>query len=107
MQKVRAHPLMFCRRLVIFSKGKLESIIGVQNVMQQFYFFSGLKLNNAKCELFSSSISRESLAEIHEMTGFKLGVLPVRYLGVLLVTRKLSERDCRPLVDRITTRINH
>ena len=41
------------------------------------------------------------------MIGFKLGVLPVRYLGVPLVTRRLSERDCIPLVDKITARINH
>ena len=39
------------------------------------------------------------------MTGFKLGILPVRYLGVPLVTRRLSARDCEPLVEKITARI--
>ena len=43
------------------------------------------------------------LEEIHKVTGFKLGTLPVRYLGVPLATRKL--RDCATLVEKITARI--
>ena len=41
------------------------------------------------------------------MTGFRLGVLPVRYLGVPLVTRRLTDQDCLPLVEKISFRINH
>ena len=43
--------------------------------------------------------------EIQQQTGFKLGKLPVRYLRVPLVTRRLTERDCEPFVEKITTRI--
>ena len=55
----------------------------------------------------SSRIGRGNLDEIQQVTGFKLGNLPVRYLGVPLVTRRLTDKDCRPLVERITSRINH
>ena len=89
-KKLELTHLCFADNLLIFSKGKLETIIGVQNVMQQFYLFFGLKFNNAKCELYSSGINKESLTEIHKKTGFKLGVLPVRYLGVPLVIKKFS-----------------
>ena len=99
--------LCFVDDLLIFTKGNLESILGIQNIMKQFYLFSRLQLNNAKCELFSSGISRTSLGEIHELTGFKLGTLPVRYLGVPLVTRRLTDKDCALLVDKVTARINH
>ena len=34
-----------------------------------------------------------------------MGSLPVRYLGVPLVTRKLTANDCAPLVEKITARI--
>ena len=65
----------------------MEFIIGVKNVMDQFYLYSGLQLNSSKCELFSSGISEDKLIKIQQATGFKLGILLVRYLGVLLVTR--------------------
>ena len=34
-------------------------------------------------------------------SGFKIGSLSVRYLGVPLITTKLRSVDCQPLVDRI------
>lgn len=47
------------------------------------------------------------LQEMQKFTGFKVGDLPVRYLGVPLTSRKLNANDCQILVDRITLRINH
>lgn len=35
----------------------------------------------------------------------ELGSFPVRYLGVPLVTRKLTESDCSPLIEKIKRRI--
>ena len=43
--------------------------------------------------------------EIQQQTGFKLGKLPVRYLGVPLVTKRLIEKDCEPLVEKITAKV--
>ena len=85
----------------------MSSIVGIHKVLKTFYTFSGLQLNCEKYELFSTGISREKLLEIHQISGFKLGTLPVKYLGVPLVTRRLNDKDCVPLVERITTRINH
>ena len=83
-KKIMLTHLCFADDLLIFTKVNLESILGIQTIMKQFYLFSRLQLNNAKCKLFSSGISRASLGEIHELTGFKLGTLPVRYLRVPL-----------------------
>ena len=33
--------------------------------------------------------------------------LPVKYLGVPLITRQLSDHDCAPLVAKITERVRH
>lgn len=35
----------------------------------------------------------------------KLGRLPVRYLGVPLISGKLSHADCHPLIEKITSRV--
>ena len=104
-KKIRLTHLCFVANLLIFAKGNLKSIIGVHNVMKKFYFLSGLQLNCAKSEIFSTGITRNMLGEIHNETWFKIGTLPVRYLGVPLVTRRLTTKDCAPLVDRIVARI--
>lgn len=43
--------------LLIFSKGDIDYIIGVQKVWEFFYEISGLKLNPAKSEFFLASVS--------------------------------------------------
>ncbi|XP_039036739.1 uncharacterized protein LOC120173726 [Hibiscus syriacus] len=89
------------RFLFVLSMNVLSRILnlaaarGVTIVLDNFYEMSGLKLNAAKCELYVAGISTNILGSITKITGFKQGCLPVRYLGVPLVTRKLSEKDCR------------
>ncbi|XP_022714585.1 uncharacterized protein LOC111274234 [Durio zibethinus] len=73
----------------------MDSITGIQNILHLFYSYSGLQLNNAKSELFSSKIQRQELLEILQETGFKHGTLPVRYLSVALVTRKLTANSAK------------
>ena len=74
-------------------------------MLRLFYTIFGLQINNAKCELFSTGVSKGVLLKIQRHTGFKLGELLVRYLGVPLVTKRLTEKDCAPFVEKITTKI--
>ena len=103
--RIQLTHLCFADDLLIFSKGNLDSIMGIQKVLELFFSYSGLQLNNTKTELFSSGVSWVGLEEMHQNTGFKIGLLPVRYLGVPLVTRRLTKNDCAPLVERITAKI--
>ena len=64
-----------------------------------------MQLNSAKSEIFSTGINRGMLEEIHNETRFKIRELPVKYLGVPLVTRRLTTRDCEPLMERIKAKI--
>ena len=47
-KKIHLTHLCFADDLFIFAKGKLEFVMGIQNVLKQFYLFSGLQLNYAK-----------------------------------------------------------
>ncbi|KAK5820340.1 hypothetical protein PVK06_025387 [Gossypium arboreum] len=98
--------LCFADDLLIFSKGTLDSVVGIWCVLQKFYDFSGLKLNPAKTEIFASGILDEEMEDILRITGIKMGRLPVRYLGVPLVTRRLTVKDCAPLIDKMSERVN-
>ncbi|KAH1089815.1 hypothetical protein J1N35_017072 [Gossypium stocksii] len=48
----------------------------------------------------------KELEFIKRVTGFQLGRLPERYLRVSLVTRKLTAKECAPLIEKITARTN-
>ena len=104
--KVKLTHLTFADDLLIFCHGSKSSIRTVMSILQDFSLLSGLQVNNSKCELYSPGIPPHELQEIHQITGFKLGELPVRYLGIPLTTRKPSLKDFQPLLDKITTRIN-
>ncbi|XP_039065361.1 uncharacterized protein LOC120210728 [Hibiscus syriacus] len=89
------------------TRGNVDSIVGVISVLDQFYDMSGLKLNASKSEFFAAGISSRTLDDIKQISGFKYGILPVRYLGVPLVTRKLSEKECNILIEKIKARLHH
>ncbi|XP_039049215.1 uncharacterized protein LOC120190158 [Hibiscus syriacus] len=105
-KKIGLTHLCFADDLLVFYKGSMDSIIGVQAVLDVFYTMSGLRLNASKCELFPVGISAQQCVSIRNITGFKLGSLPVRYLGVPLVSRKLTVKDCRSLIDKIKAKLN-
>ncbi|XP_039000122.1 uncharacterized protein LOC120125860 [Hibiscus syriacus] len=103
--KVPLTHLCFADDLLIFRHGSVNSVFGVLSVLDQFYEMSGLKLNAAKTEFFACGMDDGVINVIHAVTGFRLGQLPVRYLGVPLVTRKLTEHDCIPLLEKIRMKL--
>ncbi|XP_039064928.1 uncharacterized protein LOC120210227 [Hibiscus syriacus] len=105
-KKISLTHLCFADDLFIFCHGSLESVLGVVSILDRFYELSGLRLNAMKSELFACGVPRCSLDLICIATGFKHGQLPVRYLGVPLVTRKLSSKDCSALLVRINDKID-
>ncbi|XP_039051999.1 uncharacterized protein LOC120193611 [Hibiscus syriacus] len=98
--------LSFADDLLIFCNGTVDSIIGVKSVLDAFYEISGLKLNASQCDLFSADIPISTLEDLSLITGFKIGRLPIRYLGIPLVIRKIIENDCSSLIDAIKSRLH-
>ncbi|XP_038991036.1 uncharacterized protein LOC120114099 [Hibiscus syriacus] len=89
-----------------YDKGNIEYVVGIIRVLEHFYVVSGLKINAQKCEFYIAGISPRQIEEIKRITGFNQGYLPVRYLGVPLVSRKLSDKDCVALIDNIRERLH-
>ncbi|KAK8633399.1 hypothetical protein V6N13_014245 [Hibiscus sabdariffa] len=75
-------------------------------MLDGFYELLGLKLNASKSELFISGDSTLDLEEIHVVFVFKVVLLPIRYLGIPLVTRKLSRKDCNVLIAKVKARLH-
>ena len=53
-----------------------------------------------------SNVDSHVRSHVLEKSGFQLGSLPIRYLGLPLITTKLSFRDCEPLMLKIRSRID-
>ncbi|XP_039025612.1 uncharacterized protein LOC120158969 [Hibiscus syriacus] len=93
--------LCFADDLLLFCHGSLDAMLGLVRTLEKFYELSCLKLNALKSELFAYGVARDELEVIESANGFKLGQLSLRYLGVPLVTRKLTSKDCSALLVKI------
>lgn len=72
----------------------------------EFEDIFGLKANSSKSSIFCSGVSPRLKAMLLDELQMQEGVLLVRYLGVPLISSRLSTVDCRVLLDRVSKRID-
>jgi hypothetical protein len=103
--KLQLTHLCFDDDLLIFSEADLSSVSVIQAALLEFEQLSGLKANPVKSSFFCSSVSAGLKVSLLEKLQMREGHFPIRYLGVSLVSTKLSASDCKALVDKISGRI--
>lgn len=59
-----------------------------------------------KSEIFFSVVPHTVQDHLASFLGVKIGLIPVRYLGVPLIFGKLRDQDCQPLVEKIIARVH-
>ena len=91
--------------IFIFAGGTTSSVRVIMDELNRFANFSGLQVNKQKSAIFLAGISDAIRNEMLNITGFSLGRLPMKYLGVPLLSTRLSHNDCQPLIDKIMVRI--
>jgi hypothetical protein len=97
--------LSFADDLLILEAADIQSITLIRDALDEFKELFGLSINQSKSEVFCAAVSSSLKSQVLSILNFKVGSLPVRYLGMPLITGKLSYQDCNPLIDKITTRI--
>ncbi|XP_019253939.1 PREDICTED: uncharacterized protein LOC109232639 [Nicotiana attenuata] len=97
--------LCFANDVLMFCKGEYQAIVLMLRGLQSFSNASGLTTNAAKSNIFSASMEEQDLQNLCELTGYKRGTLPFRYLGVPISPKKLTIMDCEVLVDKMTVKI--
>ncbi|XP_048602093.1 uncharacterized protein LOC125580881 [Brassica napus] len=78
--------LMFADDVMLFFDGANNSLHGISDCLDNFGSWSGLKMNRSKTELFTSGLDEDESRAIASF-GFKVGSLPIRYLGLPLMCR--------------------
>lgn len=97
--------LSFADDLMLFCHGDIDLIRVIKNSLEMFNNQSGLSVNLAKSQIFTAGMDRDVKQVIMGQLGFQAQSLRVTYLGVPLITSRLTNLNCMPLVERITSRI--
>lgn len=104
-RKLNLTHLVFADDLLMFCKGDIESFSILRNAVTLFSSISGLHLNNEKCTVFFGDVPNNIKMSVLNFSGFTEGHLPITYLGVPLLSKCLTTRDCQPLIHRICSRV--
>ncbi|KAL0875497.1 hypothetical protein Bca101_025202 [Brassica carinata] len=97
--------LSFADDLMIFSDGTVNSVNCIAETLEVFALWSGLRLNKSKTELYTAGLNNDETLDISRL-GFNLGSLPIRYLGLPLMYRRLRIFDYLLLIDKISANFN-
>jgi hypothetical protein len=98
--------ICFADDLLIFSEASVKSISIIKDALIEFEELCGLKANPSKSSLFCSGVSERTKLLLLDDLNMNEGHFPIRYLGVPLISTKLSAANCVALMDRITCRID-
>ena len=114
MKKFKLHPrckalslthLCFADDLMVFVEGTKESIEGALYVFGEFAKWSGLKISIEKSTVYMAGVDDEEKRRILVNFPFAEGTLPVRYLGLPLMTQAMRRPDYLPLIERVRSRL--
>ncbi|KAL0444839.1 UNVERIFIED_CONTAM: hypothetical protein Slati_2206600 [Sesamum latifolium] len=70
-----------------------------------FAEWSGLEANPSKSQIIVSKAAWDVKQQLLNVLGFWEGTLPVRYLGVPLISSRLTAGDCAPLLRKVDERL--
>ncbi|KAL2252868.1 UNVERIFIED_CONTAM: hypothetical protein Sindi_0081500 [Sesamum indicum] len=104
-EPARIFQLEFADDLILFCKADKDSVRTLKVGLDRFAEWSGLRLNIQKSHLIISRSAQERKEQLLSILGFQDGHLPMRYLGLPLISSRLSISDCQPLLSKIDTRI--
>lgn len=96
---------MFADDLFVLCRAHEGFLRVVMNALKDFHQFSGLQPNLLKSSVLFSSVSTTLKQSLVELLGISEGQLPVKYLGVPLISSRLTSADCLILKEKILARI--
>ncbi|KAL2251949.1 UNVERIFIED_CONTAM: hypothetical protein Sindi_2317200 [Sesamum indicum] len=101
----RVLQLGFVDDLLLLCRADMDSIRVFKTGLDRFADWSGLRLNLQKSHLIISRSTQGLREEMLAELGFQEGVLSMRYLGLPLLSSRLTTADCRLLLSKIDKRI--
>ncbi|XP_074304878.1 uncharacterized protein LOC141639720 [Silene latifolia] len=97
--------LCFADDLFMFCRGDRGSITIILRIFATFSAASGLAMNNEKSEIYFNGMAPAEVDHIIQLSGFKIGTFPFRYLGIPISYKRMDVGDCTKLVEKVVGRI--
>ncbi|KAL2252837.1 UNVERIFIED_CONTAM: Transposon TX1 uncharacterized protein [Sesamum indicum] len=104
-EPARVFQLGFADDLLLFCRADLDSVRVLKVGLDRFAEWSGLRLNIQKSHIIISRSAQERKDQLLPILEFQEGHLPMRYLGLPLISSRLTISDCQPLLSKIDARI--
>ncbi|XP_020253837.1 uncharacterized protein LOC109830891 [Asparagus officinalis] len=82
-------------------KGELYSVQKIYDCVKDFGEKSGLEANPSKCAIYYGGVEESIKGVIRNSLNFPEGSLPIKYLGLPLISKRMSYIDCSPLFIKI------
>ncbi|GKA04977.1 hypothetical protein Tco_0684097 [Tanacetum coccineum] len=86
---------------MLFSNGDDVFVTTLKNAIDEFSKVSGLVPNLDKSVTFFGNVPSHTKRAILRVMAFAEGSLPIRYLGVPLISSRLYKKFCDPLIDKL------
>lgn len=104
-EKLRVSHLNFPDDMFILSAANEDSFRTIKTTMDEFEGLAGLKPNLQKSQVFLAGIEDEEKHRLCDIMQMASGELPVKYLGLPLITTRLTAKDCMPIFHRIQKKL--
>ncbi|GKA87331.1 RNA-directed DNA polymerase, eukaryota, reverse transcriptase zinc-binding domain protein [Tanacetum coccineum] len=93
--------LSFADDILVFCHGDGKSVKVIKEALLEFSKSSGLVPNMDKSVIFFGSVKEDIKKDILQALPFKVGKIPVKYLGIPLMAKRLGIKECKCLVDKV------
>ena len=97
--------ICFADDLIMFARGDVQSAKVIMEALEEFKCVSGLIPSIPKSTIFFCNVLDHVKSSILQLMPFEEGMLPIKYLGVPLISSRLLHKDCKILVERVRNRI--
>ncbi|XP_077242063.1 uncharacterized protein LOC143882467 [Tasmannia lanceolata] len=92
--------------VMIYADPNPPNASGILLCLRTFKLCSGLEVNPTKSEIFFAGVENCTKRAICNILHIREGNLPIKYLGLPLVTSRLNSRDCQPIIDKVRKKIS-
>ncbi|GKB48885.1 hypothetical protein Tco_0899638, partial [Tanacetum coccineum] len=98
--------LCFADDLFLFAYGNANSARVIMESLEEFKLVSGLTPSLPKSTTYFCNVTNHVKMSILQILPFEEGRLPVKYLGVPLVSSRLIYKDCKELIEKVQHRVD-
>ena len=104
-QEIQLSHLVFADDLFLISAATTKSFEVIKKTMLEFGSMFGLSPNLQKCQIFIAGLDAQEADSSRDIMQMPRRMLPVKYLGLPLISSRLSYKDCHPIFIKMEQKI--